>query len=222
MSVSFEVFHLDSVGGIRATLNEAIKNYMKDIPELKSGTINFMDGEEYYSEFLSSNKDFKPTVEMKIGWLGVWASNFNAWKALLDSDYESVILFEDDANPEQRIAERSVELIKRLPEDWDFFSLYVDPNMHEKFNQEHEFGDEEICRAYQDWSLACYAVSRKGAEKALNLIKEVGFAEPIDYFVFNKTNKIFNSYTLKPSVTKLCQLAGLPTTIQDIETRITL
>ena len=48
----------------------------------------------YFTERWMGNDQIFPH---KTGVVGVWASNFLAWKNLLESDYDAVIIFEDDA-----------------------------------------------------------------------------------------------------------------------------
>jgi GR25 family glycosyltransferase involved in LPS biosynthesis len=221
VNISYEVFHLDSAKGEREGIALQVNDLMSAHYErLNSGTINFMENEDNYKNFLEENKYFRSNGEMKIGWLGVWASNYNAWKHLLQSNYDCVILFEDDCFLDQNGPIGIKNYLDSVPDDWDFFSPYVNHNMFENFNVVHDIQDENICRSYQDWSLACYVVSRQGAEKALEEIKNNGLQEPVDYFVFNKNVKRFNTYTVKPTANKYTRLAELHTTIQDVETRI--
>lgn len=223
MKLSYDVFHLENSSNERNGYTQQIHNKVsRNFYRLNCGTINFMNGEEHYKDFLISNPGFKPIGEMKIGWIGVWASNYNAWKKLLDSEYDAVMLFEDDCIIDDNGALAIYQYMQELPEGWDFFSPFVHTDQYDNYHNNHDIQSENVCKSYQDWSLACYIVSKGGAEKAVNYVDSHGFEEPVDYFVFNKNTDKFNSYTLKPTVRKYVNLAELPTTIQDVETRITL
>ena len=223
IKMSYEVFHIENSSEQRNIYTDLIHKYVsQEISHLNSGTINFIDDKKNYIDFLNNNKYFKPIVTMKVGWVGVWASNYNAWKSLLDSDYDCAMLFEDDCIVFPNSASNIYNYIKELPEDWDFFSPFVHSNQYHIYNDSYNIGSDNVCKSYQDWSLACYIVSKNGAKKALEYVKEQGFDEPVDYFVFNENTNRFNTYTLKPDANKYVELSGVPTTMQDIETRINL
>jgi GR25 family glycosyltransferase involved in LPS biosynthesis len=90
---------------------------------------------------------------------------------------------------------------------WDFFSFFVPDDSLFAYNQsEHDIGEEHICKSYQQWSCAGYAVSRRGAEKAVADIEFKGINCPVDWYIFNfrmkqEENQIkFNTFTIKPQV----------------------
>ena len=92
---------------------------------------------------------------------------------------------------------------------WDFFSLFVPDDSLFAYNEsEHDLSEEHICKSYQQWSCAGYAVSRRGAEKAIADIKLRGINCPIDWYIFNfrmkqEENQMrFNTFTVKPQVYK--------------------
>jgi GR25 family glycosyltransferase involved in LPS biosynthesis len=92
---------------------------------------------------------------------------------------------------------------------WDFFSFFVPDDSLFAYNEsEHDLGEENICKSYQQWSCASYAVSRRGAEKAIADVKSRGINCPVDWYIFNfrmkqEENQMkFNTFTVKPQVYK--------------------
>jgi GR25 family glycosyltransferase involved in LPS biosynthesis len=95
--------------------------------------------------------------------------------------------------------------MQQLMPTWDFFSLFVpDDSLFAYSEVEHDIYEEHVCRSYQQWSCAGYAVSRRGAEKALQDVATRGITAPIDWYIFNFRMKQeqdqmrFATYTLKP------------------------
>ena len=52
----------------------------------------------------------------------------------------------------------------------------------------------------QTCALPIYVVSRKGAQTMIDFVKNNGFGEPVDWFIFRNSHRgNFNVYTLLPS-----------------------
>lgn len=211
---SYKVFHIDGIDEKRDQAVEHIDTVLHNIDRLNLETINYSD-EEQAQDFIEKYPEFKANRKFKVGELGIWASNYNAWAEFLKSDYDYLLIMEDDCKLEDGFVEGMKEYISRLPEGWGFFSPFVhwwqQQNIYNK--DLHDYGDKDICLAYQSWSLACYFVSKNGARKALEILKD-GFEDPVDWFLF-KNKKLFKFYTLKPEAKKYCDLLYLNTTIQE-------
>jgi GR25 family glycosyltransferase involved in LPS biosynthesis len=70
--------------------------------------------------------------------------------------------------------------------------------------------------------LLCYIVNRDSAKKILDFVKENGITEPIDWFIFNKFNKVFNTYTISPEATPGCELYETTSQFQQKEMPMTI
>lgn len=217
MNLGFTVFHIEGVNKGRdycySDLTEFLKTHIKFIP---TPTVN-LSSDDQVSEFLSSvypefrvnyTKDYwvpGNNFPHKAGVVGVWASNYFAWKALLESDKDALIIFEDDVILGANFPGIIQKYVKELPQDWDIFSFFVPEDTHVRYTDSHQVeGAKYICRNYQDWSCAGYMISRAGAEKALKDIEKNGVSDPVDWYVFDfeyPADRIpkFNSYCLKPS-----------------------
>jgi GR25 family glycosyltransferase involved in LPS biosynthesis len=202
---------------IRNRSYEGILKGMSFLPRLGSPTM-YLNTVEKPQKFIDENPDYKvntvhdyaqpgETFPPSSGVVGVWASNWLAYKAFLETDKEVLFIFEDDIVLSKNFKTITEAYMKELSPLWDFFSLFVPGDSLFAYNpEEHEVYEEHICRSYQQWSCAGYAVNRRGAEKALNDVKTRGITAPIDWYIFNFRMKPevdqmrFATYTLKPEV----------------------
>lgn len=210
----FEVFHTDTGNKLRNKSYDGILEALSFLPRLGSPTqyLNTLDKAE---NFVNQNSGFKvntvhdycqpgETFPPSAGVVGVWASNYLAYKAFLDSTYDTLIIFEDDILISKNFKAVTEAYLRELPTDWDFFSLFVPDDSLFAFNQSKEIGRDNVCISYQQWSCAGYVVSRSGAEKAINDIESRGINCPVDWYIFNFRMKHeadqmqFNTYTVKP------------------------
>ena len=213
----FEVFHTDTGNEVRNRAYEKILKRLDFLPRLGSPTqyLNTIDKAE---DFINENQDFKvntvedyaqpgETFPPSSGVVGVWASNWLAYKNFLQTDKDVLLIFEDDIELSANFQPIVNFYMQELMPTWDFFSIFVPDDSLFAYNQEqHDITEEHICRSYQQWSCAAYAVSRRGAEKALNDVATRGITAPVDWYVFNFRMKKeidqmkFATYTLKPHV----------------------
>lgn len=219
LNAAFEVFHIDTGNDHRNQSYDHILKTMRSVDRLNSPTI-YLDTKEKMEEFLKSNLSFKvntvedyaqpgETFPPSSGVVGVWASNYLAYKNFLNSDKELLFLFEDDIMLSANFMAIASFYLKELPSDWDFFSLFVPDDSLFAYNEDlHHIGKANICKSYQQWSCASYVVTRQGAEKAVKDIESAGISAPIDWYIFNFRMKadpnqiIFDTYTLKPKTYK--------------------
>lgn len=213
----FEVFHTDTGNELRNKSYEGILNRMSFLPRLGSPTM-YLNTFDKAQKFLDENPDFKvntvedyaqpgETFPPSSGVVGVWASNWLAYKKFLETDKDVLIIFEDDIVVSANFEPIMNFYMQQLMPTWDFFSFFVpDDSLFAYNEEEHDIYEEHVCRSYQQWSCAGYAVSRRGAEKALNDVATRGITAPVDWYVFNfrmkqEENQMrFATYTLKPKV----------------------
>jgi GR25 family glycosyltransferase involved in LPS biosynthesis len=188
---------------------------MSSIPRLGSNTC-YLNTVDKVESFVNLHPEFKvntvedycqpgETFPPSAGVVGVWASNYMAWKAFLESDYDTLIIFEDDIALSKNFRAIAEIYLAELMPVWDFFSFFVPNDSLFAYNpQIHDMGDENTCRSYQQWSCAGYAVSRKGAERAIQDVESQGITAPVDWYIFNfrmkqeETQAQFSTYTVKP------------------------
>ena len=187
---------LPRLGSPTMYLNTADKaeNFINQTPDFKVNTV---------TDFCKPGETFPPSS----GVIGVWASNYLAYKKFLESDKDVLLIFEDDIVLSKNFKTIAEMYMNELMPIWDFFSFFVPDDSLFAYNQtQHDIGEEHICKSYQQWSCAGYAVSRRGAEKAIADVKSQGINCPIDWYIFNfrmkqEQNQMrFNTYTVKPQV----------------------
>jgi len=170
--------------------------FVNQTPEFKVNTV---------TDFCKPGETFPPSS----GVIGVWASTYLAYKKFLESDKDVLIIFEDDIVISKNFKVIAEMYMNELMPVWDFFSFFVPDDSLFAYNEsEHDLGEKYICKSYQQWSCAGYAISRRGAEKTIADVESKGINCPIDWYIFNfrmkhEENQIkFNTYTVKPQVYK--------------------
>jgi GR25 family glycosyltransferase involved in LPS biosynthesis len=216
MNACFEVFHADTGNEIRNRVYEDILLSMSFLPRLGSPTI-YLDTAKKAQDFMDSNPEFKvntvhdyakpgETFPPSSGVIGVWASNYLAYKKFLETDKDVLFIFEDDVVLSSNFTTITQFYMNQLLPVWDFFSLFVpDDSLFAYQEDAHDYGEDNVCYSYQQWSCAAYAVSRKGALRAVADIESRGITAPIDWYVFNfrmkpEENQMkFSTFTVKPN-----------------------
>jgi len=189
---------LPRLGSPTIYLNTADKAeaFVNQTPKFKVNTV---------TDFCKPGETFPPSS----GVVGVWASTYLAYKKFLESDKDVLIIFEDDIVISKNFKVIAKMYMNELMPIWDFFSLFVPDDSLFAYNEsEHDLNEKYICKSYQQWSCAGYAISRRGAEKTIADVEFKGINCPIDWYIFNfrikqEENQIkFNTYTVKPQVYK--------------------
>ena len=224
--ICFKIFHVDGeseTSKMRTELtNRATKELTKSFNEIDTPTIIIKDKKEA-SAFFKNNKNIKidPLGRFEGGWkygeLGIWASNFSAIKNFSKTEYNYLILMEDDIVIGKQFNTSLVKYMEELPEDWDFFTVYIPKTGNIRYRQSRDsimIGKENVCKVYQSWSCLCYVVSKKGAERILELIK-TPVSDPIDHWLFY--HKGLNGYAIKQEKGNICNLYNIPSTVQEAE-----
>jgi GR25 family glycosyltransferase involved in LPS biosynthesis len=215
----FEVFHTDTGNELRNKSYQGILKSMSFLPRLGSETM-YLNTAEKAEAFTNQTPEFKvntvtdfckpgETFPPSSGVVGVWASTYLAYKKFLESDKNLLIIFEDDIVISKNFKGIAEMYLNQLIPLWDFFSFFVPDDSLFAYNEsEHDLGEENICKSYQQWSCASYAVSRRGAEKAIADVESRGINCPVDWYIFNfrmkqEENQMkFNTFTVKPQVYK--------------------
>lgn len=224
MNFTHKVFHLNKDLS-RQKFVDKINIYLSDYSEeLQSPTIEISNNDQYL-EFIKNNPDFNLNpigynLHNQQGWrygeVGIWASNWTAWKNFLSTDKDLLILMEDDIGHDESFMEYLTKYIQEIPQDWEIFFYYCPADQFPKFNAQLSVS-ENTSVIYQDWSCACYIISRAGAEKLLKTSSE-GISLPLDWHVFRQRNK-FKAFTIKPNSKIGCYLNSTDSTFQSTQER---
>lgn len=203
MKISHKIFHLEDAverHDYFQNINEYLKQHSQ---ELSSPSVRISNQQEF-EDFLSSQEDFNLSLTgynldniqgWRYGEVGVWASNFLAWKEFLESDADIVILMEDDILFYPDMIERLTSYLSELPDGWEAFHFAVPSGQFHKYTMSLASG-ENTCGVYQDHWMLCYVLNKRGVKKCLDVASR-GINLPLDWFFFRQRHLI-NSYTIKP------------------------
>jgi GR25 family glycosyltransferase involved in LPS biosynthesis len=221
----FKIFHADgntqSMKERDRLVLKAEKQLIKDFDPIQTPTF-IMKSPDDVKNFYSKEKiKINPLGHFKTGWkpgeLGIWASNYTAWKNFLKTDYDYIILMEDDIILSNNFNSHLVEYLDELPDNWDIFTAYI-PKFgnvrYEKRKNELLIGKENVCKVYQSWSCLCYVVSRSGAERLMKEVRQT-IKSPIDHYLFY--HRGLNVYTLKMEKENICSLYETESTVQEAQ-----
>lgn len=225
IDLAFTVFHVDGETEVlkkRGILTKrATQQLTEDFTIINTPTILIKDYEDVKKFFKNEEIKIDPFGHSGDGWkfgeLGVWASNYTAWKNFVNTDHDMLMLMEDDIVLNKNFNIKLKEYIRELPEEWDFFTVYI-PSFgnirYDVHKKSLDIGKENICKVYQSWSCLCYIVSKDGAKKLLDQVKQP-VKSPIDHWLFYNEN--LNGYAIKLEKGNICDIYKLQSTIQSTE-----
>jgi GR25 family glycosyltransferase involved in LPS biosynthesis len=219
----FTIFHVDEDTQIMKKRNELVnaasKVLEKSFEKFETTTVILKNVEQVGKFYRGSKIKIDPAGHFGDGWkpgeLGIWASNYTAWENFLKSDYDYIILMEDDIVLNKGFNDKMTKYISELPKDWDVFTAYTPPTGNIRYRKGRDslsIGKENICKVYQSWSCLCYVVSKNGARK---LLKEVQtpIKSPIDNYLFY--HEKINVYAIKMEKGNICDIYKTKSTVQD-------
>ena len=221
----FAIFHVEQDTPIMQKRNiltqRATDKLKKSFDPLNTPTIIMKTVDDVAKFYKKNNIKIDPMGHFNTGWkpgeLGIWASNYTAWENFIKSEYDYVILMEDDITLENNFNEDLVRYMDELPEDWDVFTAYIPPFGNKRYTKNNKslfIGKQNICRVYQSWSCLCYVVSKQGAQKLLEQVKST-VKSPIDHYLFY--NNAINVYTIKLEQGNICDIYQTESTVQSAE-----
>jgi GR25 family glycosyltransferase involved in LPS biosynthesis len=190
-------YHIIYINDERKTNRDSIEQVLNGY-RLPITSLNAKDSNQL-NEFNRLNPEFKKAWDgFKDGELGNFGSHFLAWKYLVNSNLDHILVFEDDAKIHEDFVYKYNILLNSVPKDYDVMSVFVDPNQYPRYASK-DYVNEYVAKGYQDWSTLCYFISRQGAEKLIKYVTEIGMDHPTDWFIFRKGHVgTFNVYTVPP------------------------
>ncbi len=206
LKVVYQLLHLEGVSADRDKAAVRVREELSALPTLNTPT-------------MSSDVPcpFGFTRQFKPGEVGLWHSTINVLSDFIDSDYDALLILEDDIVLFPDFIKHSTPYLENLPEGWMFFYQFIHPwQIDNNYNIGYEIGNQYLCRSYQVWSNACYWVSKKGAEQLLFEIASNPIDEAVDWYILKRgMTQTWDVYSLKPNVKQYCNIAGFETTIQN-------
>jgi GR25 family glycosyltransferase involved in LPS biosynthesis len=192
--INYHIIHIDDERKInRDHVDEVLNSNKVFIPSLNAKDPVAL--QEFKQKYTEVNPGWD---EPKVGEFGNFASHYLAWKYLAESNLESLLVFEDDVLIELNFIEKYNLAMDNVPDDYDVLSIFVHPNQYDRFDKTDEIS-YYIAKGYQDWSTLCYVISKQGAKKLTEHVKQYGMTRPTDWFIFRGGHEnLFNVYTLPP------------------------
>lgn len=131
---------------------------------------------EHAKQFRDSPDPARLTVYQRCA-LATKASHLRVMESFLSTGLKHGLVLEDDAVPGAGFWERVNEVTASLPTDFDLAYLYID----DYFRRLNPVSPSDVVvPAYETYSLACYLVSREGARKMIELMRDEPAVEAVD------------------------------------------
>ena len=128
-----------------------------------------------YSIDLNKEQYYKP---LSNGEKGCYTSHIRAWKILLESDAEKIVVLEDDISLNDEFI-KILDAIDKSDQEWDMIKL-IGRERNEKIkSSENLLGTQKLIRYNKIPSCTTgYVLSRSGAKKLIS--SRIPFGRPID------------------------------------------
>jgi len=151
---------------------------------------------------------YKVNFDAKVGHLGIWFSVLNAL------ENAPIVTFEDDSLLHDNFKREFAPRAEELPEDFDFFSLFLPRDSDHLYSFGRDSVGTYICRTYQRYGGVSMYYSRRGAEKIHSLLERDGITGQYDdtLYAYAKTGEL-NGYCSKPEFQDLVYISGLEDSI---------
>lgn len=145
---------------------------------------------------------YEVKYQARLGQLGIWYSVLNAL------DHAPIVTFEDDALLHSNFQWEFEARIAELPEDFDFFSLFIPRDSDHIYTTDHSAG-WFICKTYQRYGGVSMYYSKNGARKIKSLLERDGITGQYDdtLYEYSKRGEL-NGYCSKPIVQDLVYITG--------------
>jgi hypothetical protein len=145
---------------------------------------------------------YEVNYQARLGQLGIWYSVLNAL------DHAPIVTFEDDALLHSNFQWEFDARIAELPEDFDFFSLFIPRDSDHIYTTDRSAG-WFICKTYQRYGGVSMYYSENGAKKIKSLLERDGITGQYDdtLYEYSKRGEL-NGYCSKPIVQDLVYITG--------------
>ena len=121
--------------------------------------------------------------DLTLGAVGCYLSHLKVWELIVEKNIDYALVFEDDVMLPSYTAERVVNYLRTLPEDWDI--VYFGSVKHEFSNVT---GFDSLCKLTNFWLTHSSLVSNRGARKILESNLLLPIERQLDHALSRHTN----------------------------------
>lgn len=201
MKIAYTILELD-----RKENSKKLRTELSFLNELKT---LICDGRIEYPECISKYPqfDFIFSSLTNPGFIGLWISTLNTFYSFLSSDYDYILILEDDAVLIDNFESNFKESLDELPSEFGLFSIGYRDVYKTHYSVEHYIeAKKKTCRLFQGGDSWGILYSRAFVEEFLNFLQKYKSLKGLsDSAIFSyalrntiPTTKL-KSYSLKPS-----------------------
>lgn len=202
MNIAYTILELD-----RHENSNDLRSKLSFLPELKTevcdARVQYPKCVEKYSQYVHIFKSIT-----NVGLIGLWISTLNAFYDFLNSDFDNLLILEDDVNVINDFENIFKKCILELPKDFGIFSLGYAEVYKQYYNEKFDIKNKKyICKMFQTGSSIGLLYKKQFVEELLNSILKYkilgGFSDTaiLSYGLGNvePTTK-FSPYSVRPNV----------------------
>jgi GR25 family glycosyltransferase involved in LPS biosynthesis len=144
MSVAYTILEVD-----RHDNANLLRNKLSFLDEMKTVVC---DARQEYPDCINKYPEYKHIFDSitNLGLIGLWISNFNAFYQFLDSDYDSLLVLEDDVQLVDGFESIFKKCLEELTEDAGVFSIGYRDTYTNDYTAENAIPDKKyICDMFQ-------------------------------------------------------------------------
>ena len=188
---------------------ERLENFKNNFGDYSNNikVIYGFDGNQFFNELIEEQELIKKCFNIKLGEIGCALSHFRIYKDIVDN-YNYGIIFEDDAIPSSNFNEKLNVILNEVPKDFDF--IYIGGRFHENFIMPDKYiykispnivqHNNLHFGPYHDRTTHSYIISKRMAQKLLDIFNNSNLHRPIDHWLLEMLRKekvnIYNSNPL--------------------------
>jgi hypothetical protein len=183
----------------------ALRHGLRKWDEVFTQCVNGSDAEQLFAAM--ERHPYQINWDAKVGQLGIWYTVLNAM------EHAPVVTFEDDALLAPMFEMNWQSRIRYLPEDFDFFSLFLPRDSDHMWKPEMAV-NKFITRVYQRYGGVSMYYSENGVQKIKALLERDGLTGQYDdtLYMYAKSGEL-NGYTSLPSLMDLVYITGMEESI---------
>ena len=223
------MMHDTSIVGQRESNYIATREILLDYVSMLNSNTYYFDSMEESQRFLEDELKVQlfqnrwihnqtiHTFPTWIGEIGIYCTFIQAARNFLKTNYNYLVIMEDDNKATSSFPEILAKIVKRAPIHWDVINL----NPTSEVDYSPNFLDfKPFSKAYSSNHTDCFLLNRRSANIILADLEKNGVLAPLDWYLYNGYRysdieiSIFESYEIKPWIPKLVSNYELESSIR--------